>query len=75
MKEGSKGRLHLAEMELQWCGVMGLGLREKSPSSLCHVVHVCHSLPAGTAHLGPTEERAFEGKGLASVTGMVAAGT
>lgn len=62
MKEGSKGRLHLAEMELQWCGVMGLGLREKSASSLCHVVQCVTASQLGLRTLDPLRKGRLEGK-------------
>lgn len=62
MKEGRKGRLRLAEMETPWCGVVGLGLREKSPSTLCHVVHVCHSIQLGLRPLDPLRKGHWKGK-------------
>lgn len=58
-------------MELQWRGIRDLGLGEKSPSTLCHVVHGMSQHPSWAAHLGPTEGRTLEGEGLSSVTGVV----
>lgn len=57
-------------MELQWRGIRDLGLAEKSPSTLCHVMHGMSQHPSWAAHLGPTEGRTLE-EGLSLVMRVV----
>lgn len=55
------------EMELKWHGILSLplDLRLSKESSFTS----CHSVPAGTAHLGCTEGWMFEEKGQAWLAG------